>query len=59
MNAAIEQVIARRGNATIGPWNAYAQTDGVLRGDGVHPNGEGAVVFASVVTATVASFLDR
>ena len=47
----------RRGNATIGPWNAYAPADGVLRGDGVHPNNEGAVVFASVVTSTVANFL--
>ena len=57
VNAAIEQVIAERGNATIGPWNVYAPADGVLRSDGVHPNGEGAVVFASVVTATVANFL--
>lgn len=57
VNAAIEQVIAARGNATIGPWNAYAPADGVLRGDGVHPNSEGAVVFASVVTSTVANFL--
>ena len=57
VNAAIEQVIAERGNATIGPWNVYAPTDGVLRSDGVHPNTEGAVVFASVVTSTVANFL--
>lgn len=57
VNAAIEQVIAERGNATVGPWNAYAPSDGVLRGDGVHPNAGGAVVFASVVTATVATFL--
>ena len=59
VNAAIEQVIVQRGNATIGPWSAYAPTDGVLRGDGVHPNSEGAVVFASVVTSTVANFLQR
>ena len=57
VNAAIEQVIAERGNATIGPWSVYAPTDGVLRSDGVHPNTEGAVVFASVVTSTVANFL--
>ncbi|NKB39538.1 MAG: hypothetical protein GKR86_00515 [Ilumatobacter sp.] len=57
MNAAIEQVIAERGNATIGPWNVYAPADGVLRSDGVHPNAEGAVVFARVVTGTVANFL--
>lgn len=57
VNAAIEQVIAERGNATVGPWNVYAPADGVLRSDGVHPNTEGAVVFASVVTATVANFL--
>jgi lysophospholipase L1-like esterase len=57
VNAAIEQVMTQRGNSTIGPWNAYAPADGVLRSDGVHPNSEGAVVFASVVTATVATFL--
>ena len=57
VNAAIEQVIGERGNATIGPWNVYAPTDGVLRSDGVHPNTEGSVVFASVVTSTVANFL--
>jgi lysophospholipase L1-like esterase len=59
VNAAIEQVILRRGNATIGPWSAYAPADGVLRSDGVHPNDQGAVVFASVVTSTVANFLQR
>jgi len=59
VNAAIEQVVAARGNATIGPWNAYAPADGVLRRDGVHPNDQGAVVFASVVTSTVANFLER
>lgn len=58
VNAAIGQVIGERGNATVGPWNAYAPSDGVLRGDGVHPNADGAVVFASVVTATVATFLE-
>ncbi len=59
VNAAIEQVITQRGNATIGPWSVYAPTEGVLRSDGVHPNSDGAVVFASVVTATVANFLQR
>jgi lysophospholipase L1-like esterase len=58
VNDAIERVIAGRGNATIGQWNAYAPTEGLLRGDGVHPNNEGAVVFASVVTSTVANFLE-
>lgn len=59
VNAAIEQALARRGNATVGQWNAYAPTDGVLRSDGVHPNDDGARVFASVVTGTVANFLQR
>ena len=59
VNAAIEQVIAQRGNATVGRWSDFAPADGVLRSDGVHPNDDGAVVFASVVTATVANFLQR
>ncbi|MEP1124192.1 MAG: GDSL-type esterase/lipase family protein [Ilumatobacter sp.] len=59
VNAAIEQVIDSRGNAVVGQWNQIAPSDGVLRGDGVHPNSDGAKVFAALVTTTVADFLQR
>jgi lysophospholipase L1-like esterase len=59
VNAAIEQAIRQRGNATVGRWSDIASTDGVLSGDGVHPNTEGAKVFAALVTATVSDFLQR
>ena len=57
VNTAIEAVLARRGNATVGRWHDIAPADGVLRRDGVHPNEQGATVFASLVTTTVANFL--
>jgi lysophospholipase L1-like esterase len=59
VNAAIAQAVTRRGNAAVGPWSAYASIDGVLSDDGVHPNDEGEIAFASVVTSTVAGFLER
>jgi lysophospholipase L1-like esterase len=59
VNAAIEQAIGQRGNATIGRWSDIAPIDGVLRGDGVHPNTEGAKIFAGFVTTTVSNFLQR
>lgn len=57
VNAAIEQVISSRANAAVVSWDEVAPTDGVLRRDGVHPSSEGAKVFASVVTQSVADFL--
>lgn len=57
VNAAIEQRLRERGNATIGRWSVIAPTDGVLGSDGVHPGDDGAVVFADLVTTTVADFL--
>lgn len=59
VNAAIDRVIGARENAVVGEWDQFAPADGVLRSDGVHPNSEGAKVFATVVTQTVANFLDR
>ena len=59
VNTAIEQVVGSRGNAMVGRWNEIAPSDGVLRGDGVHPNNDGARVFAALVTTTVAEFLQR
>lgn len=59
VNAAIEQAIRQRGNATIGRWSEIAPADGVLRSDGVHPNTEGAKVFAAFITTTVSDFLQR
>lgn len=59
VNAAIDQVIASRANATIARWSEIAPTDGVLSGDRVHPDNDGAVVFASLVTMTVANVLGR
>lgn len=57
VNEAIERAVAERGNATVGRWADVAPADGVLRRDGVHPGDDGAVVFASLVTTTVANFL--
>jgi len=59
VNTAIEQVVASRDNAIVGRWDQIAPSDGVLRSDGVHPNNDGAKVFASLVTTTVAEFLQR
>jgi lysophospholipase L1-like esterase len=59
VNTAIEQIIGSRGNSVIGRWNQIAPSEGVLRSDGVHPNSEGAKVFAALVTTTVADFLHR
>lgn len=57
VNAAIDQVINSRDNAAVVSWDQVASADGVLRRDGVHPSSEGAKVFASVVTQSVADFL--
>jgi lysophospholipase L1-like esterase len=57
VNAAIELVVAARGNATVGRWSDIAPAEGVLSGDGIHPCNDGAVVFASLVTTTVQNFL--
>lgn len=59
VNAAIRTVMAERGNATIGDWASVAPTDGILRSDGVHPNDDGAKVFAELVLATTRGFLQR
>jgi len=59
VNTAIEQIVGSRGNAVVGRWDQIAPSEGVLRGDGVHPNSEGAKVFAALVTTTVADFLQR
>lgn len=59
VNTAIEQIVGSRGNAVVGRWNQIAPSEGVLRGDGVHPNDEGAKVFAALVTTTVSDFLQR
>jgi len=59
VNAAIQTVMAERGNATIGDWASVAPTEGVLRSDGVHPNDDGAKVFAELVLATTRGFLQR
>ncbi|MEM1333125.1 MAG: GDSL-type esterase/lipase family protein [Actinomycetota bacterium] len=57
VNAAIESVMRERGNATIGDWSSVAPIEGVLRSDGVHPNDDGAAVFADLVVGTVRDFL--
>ncbi len=57
VNDAIERVLAERGNATIGDWSSIAPDDGVMSGDGIHPSDEGSVVFADLVTRTVADFV--
>ncbi|MFK8024983.1 MAG: GDSL-type esterase/lipase family protein [Ilumatobacter sp.] len=59
VNAAIEEAIRDRGNGVVGAWDDVAPTDGVLRSDGVHPDADGAVVFASLVSSTVAGFVRR
>ena len=59
LNAIVRDRVTRRGDSVIAPWTAFAQSDGVLTGDGVHPTSDGADVFAFVVTDTVRAFLDR
>jgi lysophospholipase L1-like esterase len=59
VNSIIEARLERRGNAVIAPWSQFASGDGVMTSDGVHPTSAGAKVFAAVVAATAASFLDR
>ncbi len=59
VNTAIEQIVGSRSNAVVGRWSEIAPSDGVLSGDGVHPNSDGAKVFAALVTTTVADFLGR
>lgn len=59
VNAAIDQAMADRGNSIVARWDEIAGADGVLSGDGVHPNADGSKVFAAFVTTTVVEFLER
>jgi len=59
LNSIIRDRVERRGDSVIAPWTAFAEGEGVLTGDGVHPTTDGADVFAFVVTDTVRAFLDR
>lgn len=59
LNAIVRDRVARRGDSIIAPWTAFAPSEGVLTGDGVHPTSDGADVFAFVVTDTVRAFLGR
>jgi lysophospholipase L1-like esterase len=59
LNTVIRDRVARRGDSVIAPWTEFAEADGVLSGDGVHPTTDGADVFAYVVTDTVRAFLGR
>lgn len=59
LNSIVRERVERRGDSVIAPWAAFAEGDGVLTGDGVHPTTDGADVFAFVVTDTVRAFLDR
>ncbi len=59
LNAIVRERVERRGDSVIAPWTAFAEGDGVLTGDGVHPTTDGADVFAFVVTETLSAFLDR
>jgi hypothetical protein len=57
MNDAISDRVLDRGNSTIARWSSVAADDGNLRDDGVHPREQGSAVFASVISATIVSFL--
>jgi lysophospholipase L1-like esterase len=59
LNAIVRERVERRGDSVIAPWTAFAEGDGVLTSDGVHPTTDGADVFAFVVTDTLKAFLDR
>lgn len=59
LNSIVRDRVASRGDAVIAPWTSFATTDGILYDDGVHPNPDGAKVFAFVVTDTVRAFLGR
>lgn len=58
VNLGIDQALVARGNSFVGRWDQVAGEDGVLRSDGVHPNDDGAKVFAAFVTDTVTDFLE-
>jgi lysophospholipase L1-like esterase len=58
VNRVIAERVEARGNAVVAPWSAYAPNDGVVSGDGLHPTPSGREVFADVVAATVATFLE-
>lgn len=57
VNEAIDRVIGERENSVVGRWDEVAPEDGVLTNDLVHPRPSGNIVFASLVTDTVADFL--
>lgn len=59
VNAVIRDRVARRGNAVVTPWTAFAEGDGVMSDDGVHPTEAGSNLFAAVIGNTVAGFLGR
>ena len=59
LNSIVRDRVERRGDSVIAPWTAFAEGEGVLTADGVHPTTDGADVFAFVVTDTVRAFLDR
>lgn len=59
VNEVVHQHVARRGNAVVAPWTSFANADGVLTDDGVHPTVDGSEIFAAVVANTVRTFLDR
>ena len=57
LNDTVAEMLAERGNATIAPWSAVAESDGVLREDGVHLYGLGNQLFAKTVVDTVAGLI--
>jgi lysophospholipase L1-like esterase len=59
VNAVIESLIARRGNAAVANWSAVAADSDNLRTDGLHPRDSGTLVFAATIRDTVASLLQR
>lgn len=56
VNQVIADRVAARGNSIIAPWSAHAAD--AISSDGLHPTPQGREVFAGVVAATVATFLD-
>jgi lysophospholipase L1-like esterase len=59
VNSIIHDRVERRGNSVVAPWSAFATSDGVLTGDGVHPTSDGTQAFAFVVADTARVFLGR
>jgi lysophospholipase L1-like esterase len=57
-NDVVRSVVGARPRSAVVDWHSYADDDGVVTTDGVHPTERGTSVFALVVTAGVRDLLE-